>query len=298
MITVFTPTYNRKKLLERCYESLKKQSDKNFEWLVVDDGSADGTRKFVENIQKKASFKVRYLYQENGGKHRAWNLAVKKCKTEFMLILDSDDALTNDAIEILEAKCEIIGNDGGICGIIGNLGHMDGRGVIGVKIPDVKYTSGLELYQKMGFKGDTLRLYKTEVLRKYPFPEIAGENFVPENVIFDKIDQKYKMLVIAEVVYLGEYQEEGLTKNLNKVRLNNPTGNALALKSTAETALSFRKRLGVTILYAMWTRKFRIANAFRDFGRKPLYILCYPVSLIFQFLKFPNFYFRIFEEQK
>lgn len=317
MITIFTPTYNREPLLHRLYASLEKQSCKDFEWLVVDDGSTDDTLNYIGEISKKASFKIVYIRQKNGGKHRAFNNAVNKCKQKYMLLLDSDDYLTPDAIEILMAACETIKDDKKICGVIGNRAEIpkthaatpgSGLGakeqnastnykVIGTKIPNVRFASGLQLYQKLGFKGDTMRLYKTEVLRKFPFPEIDGENFVSENVIFDKIDQKYKMLVIQEIIYLCEYQECGLSKNLNKIRLQNPIGNALALKSAAETALNFKKRLGLTTLYIMWTRKFHIDCAFRDFRHKLLYILCYPLSFVFQILRFPRFYFRIFEEE-
>lgn len=295
-ITVFTPTYNRVELLDRCYKSLEKQGNKNFEWLVIDDGSDDDTKEYMNKVLKKADFKIIYIYQENGGKHRAFNLAVKKCRTEFLLILDSDDILADDAIEVLNQKSESIHDKIGVCGIIGNRGRIGKDGVFGTKMPDLEFASGLELYQKMGLKGDTLRVYKTSVLRKYPFPEFEGENFVSENVVFDKIDQKYKMLVIPEILYLGEYQEDGLTSNINKVRLENPIGYAASLKSMAETALTLRKKIGGTILYILWTRKFHIRKTFRDYKNKLIYLVCVPISFIFGILKVPRFYFDMFKE--
>ena len=107
-ITVFTPTYNREKLLWRVFESLQKQTDNNFRWLIVDDGSCDATGKAVALMMEKSAFNIEYIYQENGGKHRAHNTAVRKCQTEYMLILDSDDYLTKDAISVLYSKIKLI----------------------------------------------------------------------------------------------------------------------------------------------------------------------------------------------
>ena len=297
MITIFTPTYNRADLLIRCYNSLEKQECKKFRWLIIDDGSTDDTRKTVDFLKKQADFKIEYLYQKNGGKHRAFNLAVSKCKTDYMLILDSDDLLTKNAIEVLNDRCREIKENEKICGIVGNKGDLNGNRV-GTEIPDVKYISGLELYQKMHFKGETLRLYKTAVLKEFPFPEIPGENFVSENVIFDKIDKKYKMLTIPEVLYLFEYQDDGLSNNIKQTNKNNPIGYSLSLRSAAETALTIKKKIGVTALYILWTKKFHIKDSYKNYGNKIVYLVCLPVSFILWALKVYKFYFDTFEEAK
>jgi len=297
MITVFTPTYNRKRYLLRLYENLKKQTSKDFEWLIVDDGSTDDTKNSLNDIRSNKDFKITYVFKKNGGKHSAHNEAIKLCKTDFLLIVDSDDLLSNDAIEILNKKCELIRNNDEVSGIIGNKGFIDKNQLIGDPMPNVTYTTGIELYQKMKFKGETLRLYKVSVLRMYPFPIVKGENFIPENVVFDKIDLKYKMLVIHEVLYLCEYQEDGLSNNIVKLRSKNPGGYFLSLKSTAETAVSLRTRIGVTILYIIWARYFKIKNSFKDFKRKITYIICLPASYVFQILKWPA-PFNMFKEVK
>ena len=295
MIAIFTPTYNRKELLKRCYMSLAAQTDKNFEWLVIDDGSTDDTKDYINSVRKKSDFEISYYYQKNGGKYIAFNCAVKECKLDYMLLLDSDDMLTESAIEILNRKCKMIKNLDSVCGIIGNCGHIGKNGVVGSKIPRLRFASGLDLYQRMNFHGDTMRLYKTSVLKKYPFPEINGEKFMPENVIFDRIDQKYKMLVIPEVLYLCEYQKSGLSNNIDKVRIENPIGYSLSLKSTAETALSLKKKFGVTVLYIIWCRKFGIKKSFNRYSDKVVYLLCWPVSFIMQICKRPRFFYNMFE---
>ena len=296
MITIFTPTYNRKELLKRCYDSLRRQTDKKFEWLIIDDGSVDNTEELVDELMNEADFDIRYIFQNNGGKHRAFNLAVRECKTEFLLILDSDDMLTNNAIELLNEKCKLIHNNDKVCGVIGNRADINDGIIIGTKIPDVLVASGLELYQKMNFRGDTLRLYKTDVLKRYPFPEIEGEKFVSENVVFDKIDQEYKMLVIPDIIYLCEYQESGLSNNIDKINFENPIGHMLSLKSAAETAITLRKRIGSTALYILWAKRFHINNSFRNFGDKFMYVVCTPLSFALRILKYPKAYFDIPEE--
>lgn len=296
MITIFTPTYNRKKLLHRAFLSLNKQTDNNFIWMIVDDGSNDDTDSMVKEFQKEAKFKIVYYYKENGGKHTAHNLAVSKCETTYMMILDSDDVLSDKAIEILNEKIKVISKNETIAGIIGNQFELRTGRTIGNSIPDIKYASGIELYQKYGFKGDTLRLYKTKVLKEYLFPIFETEKFMPENVVFDKIDTKYKMLIIKEKLYFTEYQEDGISNKINEIRVKNYHGYSLSLKSMAETAVMLKKKIGITIIYIMWSRKFKIKGRYKNFNKKLLYLLCIPITYIFQLIKFPDFYYEMFKD--
>ena len=157
--------------------------------------------------------------------------------------------------------------------------------------------SGLELYQKKGFKGDTLRLYKTKILKNYLFPEIENENFIYENVVFDKIDTKYKLLTINNKLYYGEYQENGYTSQSNKLKKNNPIGYSLSLKSSAETAVVFRKKVNWTLLYIIWCRKMKI-NGFKNFKKKILYIILEPVTWVMDFIKYPCFFYNLFKKEE
>ena len=68
-ITVFTPTFNRAYILENLYRSLQRQSFRDFEWLIVDEGSSDNTQTLVESWRGEDNpFPIRYVRQENGGK--------------------------------------------------------------------------------------------------------------------------------------------------------------------------------------------------------------------------------------
>lgn len=296
-ITIFTPTYNRKKLLRRAFESLQKQTDINFRWLIVDDGSQDGTQEEVEQMTAESKFDITYIYQPNGGKHRAHNTAVKNCSTEYLLILDSDDYLVEDAISNLNSKISFIENKEHIAGIIGNRISCSDGSIIGTAMPAIQYASGNELYQKYGLKGDTLRLYKTSILKKYLFPEIEGEKFVSENVVFDRIDLQYKLLVIKDLLYVGEYQDSGYSNHIYKVHLDNPIGYALSLKSSAESAVTLKMRAGYMILYSMWCKKMGIPTRYSKINDKLLSMLLYPVAFIFMKIKYPAFFFSHFDSQ-
>lgn len=293
-ITVFTPTYNRAKLLERVYKSLAKQADLSFIWLVVDDGSEDGTDVAVQSMIEEALFPIEYIYQKNGGKHRAYNTAVKNCKTEFFLILDSDDYLIPSAIETLKRYFGDLKRTS-VSGIIGNI--MDGKTqkIIGSKMPDIKYASGNELYQKYGLSGDTCRLYKTEILKKFLFPEIDGEKFVSENVVFDKIDGLYKMRVISEVLYVCEYQSGGYSSNIYKVHLDNPIGYAISLRSSFTSAVTWKKRMSYLILYIMWCRKMNLKIELESVQEKVYAVLITPIIGLFLLMKYPRFFFLHFK---
>lgn len=123
MVTVITPTYNRAYILPKLFESLKAQTSKNFEWLIVDDGSADDTKTLVESwIKSKPEFNIQYIYQENAGKMQAHNTAVQNCKTEFFMCVDSDDYIQEKAIEILDEKAKEIAKLNNVAGIIGYKG--------------------------------------------------------------------------------------------------------------------------------------------------------------------------------
>ena len=166
-ISIFTPTYNRAGILKACYDSLLKQTSKNFVWIIVDDGSTDETEALIKEWQKGDSISILYLKQGNSGKHVAHNNAVKVCTTPYILILDSDDTLTPDCIETLYRYLPKLSSDG-ISGIIGNrYKNTDGKCHGTIMPSGLEYASGIELYQTHGVTGDTLRLYKTSVLREF-----------------------------------------------------------------------------------------------------------------------------------
>ena len=224
LLTIFTPTYNRAYILPELYRSLCKEPSDSFIWLIVDDGSTDNTKEVVENWQHENLIEIVYFKQENGGKMRAHNKGVELCTTPLFFCIDSDDQITTGAVEKILETHQTLRDDeflGGIAAkrlIINKLASKD--------LPDKKRSTLHNIYAS-GFKGDTSLVFKTDVLREFPFPEIEGEKFVTEGYVYDQIDQKYELLILNEFLMRCEYQEDGYTFNAGSLYLKYPKGWAL-----------------------------------------------------------------------
>lgn len=252
-LTVFTPTYNRKELLKRAYESLKDQTCRDFCWLIVDDGSSDDTGAAVDEWIREGIIPIEYHYCENGGKMRAHNRGVEFCKTQWFLCLDSDDCLVSDAVEAILKCIEDNRWDINTAGIIAHKGKSETELLTGVDFPKgIERTTLYGLYLK-GFKGETTLVFKTDVLRKYPFPEIEGEKYVPEDYIYDKIDAEYEYVVLDRILTVCELVSEGYTDSVRKLKEDNKQAWYLYYEQRARiTPMSMLKLkyLGFYRLYA------------------------------------------------
>lgn len=224
-ISVITPTYNRGYCIEKLYKSLCEQTNKNFEWIVLDDGSSDDTQKRVEEYRgKNNGFAVSYFYQENGGKHRALNSAIEKAQGDYCFIVDSDDILTGDAIETIYLWLEDVNDLSHFAGVAGKRGGMNGETLGEFPDADVIDATNIERIRKH-LCGDKAEVYSTTLLRKYPFPEFEGEKFLREDAVWDLIAHNgYKIRWHKKVIYKCEYLEDGLTKNSKDIILNNFQG--------------------------------------------------------------------------
>lgn len=232
IVTVFTPLYNRKDLLPRLYESLAGQTDFRFEWIICDDCSQDGSYELAKEFAEKESrFPIRVARTErNGGKHRAINHGVPLANGFLFFIVDSDDALTPDAIERVFTWEASIRQEDSFAGL-GFLKADFSRKPVGTTFPDqfLDCTSlEREAYQ---ISGDKAEVFYTEVIRKYPYPEFEGEKYMTPSVVWDRIAYAgLKIRWINEIVYLCEYQPDGLSANWDRNIANNPRGYALFLK--------------------------------------------------------------------
>jgi glycosyltransferase involved in cell wall biosynthesis len=230
MITVFTPAYNRAHLLPRLFESLCKQTYKDFEWVIVDDGSVDDTRSVVEQFSQYSTLNtntIRYFYQENGGKHRAINRGVKEARGELFFIADSDDTLPPDALEKVSGIYEGIKDYPIFAGVCGLDGTFDGK-VIGSGLPEeVIDDNSIAVRFKLGVTGDMKEVFRTSVLKEFPFPEIEGERFCPEVLLWNRIATKFKLRYFNQIVYLAEYQDDGITAGIVKARMKSPVASMM-----------------------------------------------------------------------
>lgn len=279
-ITVFTPTYNRAYCLGQCYDSLLKQTDKNFIWLIIDDGSFDDTKKLVEGWIALNLIEIKYFFQENQGMHGAHNAAYKLITTELSVCIDSDDFMPKDAIEIILKFWEKNGNEK-YAGIIGLDADKQNK-IIGTKIPEhIKETTVTDLYQKHKIKGDKKLVYRTDIIRKYPpYPIFKGERFVPLGYIYQIIDQDYKVLPLNKVLCIVEYLPDGSSLNMLKQYRNNPKGFSFSRITEIKYAKSLKERLKKTIHYVATSLLSKNKNFIKESPKKTLTIFVIPLGII------------------
>lgn len=234
-ISIFTPTYNRKDLIERLYQSLLQQTQKNFEWLVVDDGSTDNTEQYFSDLlTRQQLFPIRYIKQKNGGKHRAINNGVKNASGELFFIVDSDDYLTENAIEKINQWVATLDDTRKWAGISGLKGYSK-KSVVGQRSEATYVDAKNSERRKYNLLGDKAEVYFTDVLKQHPFPEIPGEKFISEEIVWNAIARDgYYLRWFNEIIYICDYLNGGLTKDNSKDR-NNPQGRLLWAKGQLET---------------------------------------------------------------
>lgn len=249
MITVLTPTYNRASLLINLYQSLIKQDFDDFEWVIVDDGSVDATTDIVDQFIQERQIAITYIKQANGGKHRALNRGVKEAKGELVLIVDSDDSLPNKSLSIIYSHYLDIKDNSSIGGVCGLMAHHDGTIIGERKISFSMNLSSIEMRYKYGFVGDVCEVFKTDVLREFPFPEIENEKFCPEALVWNRIATKYKLHYFNEVIYYRDYLDDGLTSKIVRIRMNSPIASMICYAELNQLDIPFKDKFKAAINY-------------------------------------------------
>lgn len=245
--TIFTPTYNRQSTLHRVYDSLCQQTYRNFEWLIVDDGSTDDTRSLVEFWQLDSSFPIRYFYQENQGKHVAYNLAALQAQGELLVCLDSDDGCVPEALErfihcwdsLSQAEkerysgidCHCVAQNGHKIGtdypVISPANASDEQPSQGkLSHPNALVSNYSELRLNYRVAGEKWGFQRTAVMREFLFPELRELNMshIPESIAWIPMTQKYPVLYVNE--WLRTYYHDSGTEQLTKsnMMITNPIG--------------------------------------------------------------------------
>lgn len=220
--TILTPTYNRASLLPRCYASLSNQTDFDFEWLIVDDGSTDDTESLVRGFQTDR-FPIYYIRKDNGGKHTALNAAHPHIHGRYVLILDSDDTLTEDAIACAKTEWAKWDSDQNV-GIVTFLkGSSTERPNCIVSDWDTPVDI-MRYHRTCLHSNDCCEIIRTALFRRYPFPVFPGERFLAEGALWGRVSHDCKCVYINRVIYLCEYLDDGLTKSGRAMRIRNPHG--------------------------------------------------------------------------
>lgn len=247
LISIITPTYNRAHLLRRCYTSLVDQTEKNFEWIIVDDGSKDDTETIVKQFASD-DFPVIYIKKENGGKHTALNASHPYVRGQYVLILDSDDYLSNDAVEQIRQywkKWEDIKKVGILTFLKGNT--IDEPLCTG-EIADMPVDI-LRSKRKIIRGNDCCEVIRAELFLKFPFPVFEGEKFLSECALWNRVALTHQCVYINRVIYLCEYLEGGLTKSGRALRIRNPRGGMFISNLRLEKNNYFTQRIKYGLLF-------------------------------------------------
>lgn len=227
LITVFTPTYNRAYRLQALYESLCRQTFHDFEWLIVDDGSTDDTESIVAAWIAENRITIRYYKQPNGGKHRAINRGVNMAEGLLFFIVDSDDILPDDSLKLISEHYDLIKDRpqfGGLCGL---KAYYSGETVGQTADFGILECTNFDIDYKYKLKGDMSEVFYTSVLKEFPFPEIEGEKFCPEILVWNRISTKYIIHYFSKITYLCEYLPDGLTSRIARLRMNSPIASCM-----------------------------------------------------------------------
>lgn len=249
LITIFTPTYNRAHLLPHLYESIVAQTFSDFEWIIVDDGSVDDTAQVIQSFIAENKLTIRYFHQSNSGKHVAINKGVCEAQGELFFIADSDDTLPCEALQIVADAYKKTIEKEDVGGVVGFDATPDGQIIGGGMAQDELYATTQEAHFKYALRGDMKEVFRTQVLREFPFPKIIGERFCPEALVWGRIAQKYKMLFVHQIIYIADYQDGGLTDNIIRIRMHSPIATLMHYSELASYDIPFMAKLKAAINY-------------------------------------------------
>ena len=276
LLTILTPVYNRKDELARLHHSLLKQTNRNFKWLIIDDGSTDYTAGYV-NCILQSDLDIKYVRKENGGKHTALNCGIVQIDTELTFIVDSDDYLTEDAVETIYRYHEKYSSDSTISGYSFLRQFPDGK-INGKEfIKDEWITSYIESrINSNDTNSDKAEVYFTKCLKEFPFPEYPGEKFLGEDIVWCRMARKYRMVHINKAIYIGNYQEDGLTRNRRKHNIASPVGCMNRSKEFLEEDINCKYRLKNGIQYVVYGKfaGYKIKNLIMMSGHPLLIAIC------------------------
>jgi glycosyltransferase involved in cell wall biosynthesis len=281
-LTVFTPTFNRAYCLGNCYQSLKRQTCKDFVWLIIDDGSSDNTKETVEKWISENEIEIQYQWQENQGMHGAHNTAYELINTELNVCIDSDDYMPDDAVEKILSFWKKYGSNK-VSGIIGLDADKNGE-IIGSNLPKQKESTLFDLYSKYGVTGDKKLVYRSELTKKFPYPIFENEKYVGLAYKYYKLDQSFKMLLMNEVICIVEYLPDGSSMNMLKQYRKNPRGFAFYRKELLKlpfASLPFKFRQAIHYVSSSLLMKNR--HLIYESPSKGLTFLALPFGLLLYF---------------
>lgn len=280
-LTVFTPLYNRINTLKRTYESLKRQTSKDFIWLIVDDGSTDNPYEIIKEwIKINNGFEIKYVYKENGGMHTAHNTAYENIDTELNVCVDSDDYMPDNAVELI-VNCWNENKNKGYAGIIA-LDFADStKKVIGKELPTDKESTTLMGYYNNGGFGDKKLIYRTDIIKATPpYPVFDNEKYVALAYKYHLIDEKYELKILNECVCIVDYQMDGSSTNMYRQYARNPKGFAFWRKEQMKHSINIKQKFKACIHYVSSSLIAKNKHFVKESPEKLLTVLSIPIGYI------------------
>ena len=226
-LSILTATYNRAKFLEKLYKSILdniETSNLKAEWIIINDGSTDNTEEVIEKIVLENRIEIKYLYQENSGKMSAINRGMEEVTGELVVDCDSDDFFANNAFKVIEQNTsKLLENERlyALCFLKQDLfGNVSGKKFT----TDYMESTMFDLYFKQDIQGEKILVFNTKIRKKFKHELEWNEKFITEARMYHKMDEKYNILCVNEVVEKGGYREDGYTKNIIDTFKKNPIG--------------------------------------------------------------------------
>lgn len=281
LLTILTPTYNRGKYLGDIFKVLQQQTNQNFEWMIVDDGSTDNTKEIVESFIESNKLRIRYFYKENGGKHTAVNYGLKYISTKLTVILDSDDTFTNDAVEVIKKIYSENKNEKNICGFTFLRQRKNGE-LFGKAFPrEGRYNFSEWRLSKIS-AGERCDVFYSEIMKQYPFSEYEGEKYIGESTMMIKMSYKYDMIGKNIVIGISDYLEGGLTDSNRRLRLHSLLGSIEYCNLCMMPGIYWRRRLKSALLYDTYgfLKNIGPEKLINDSNAPLLTTIFYPISII------------------
>mgnify|MGYP001008421296 CR=1 FL=1 len=251
LLSIITPIYNRENFISLLFENVSSIKG-NLEWIIVNDGSTDNSDKLINKYQMEYKLNLKYQKITNGGKHRALNYAMQYVTGDLVIVLDSDDTLSIDCYSLIKEQHSLYSSDDSIAGYIFQKQEIS-SGYIQKNFSKQR-TIKANLYEiiNKGILGDKAEVIKTNVFKEYKYPEISGEKFISEGVVWVPMGTKYKFIFVNHPIYYYEYLDGGLTKSGRSLRIKNPIGGLIHAEKYINKNFKLSLRLKYSILFNVY----------------------------------------------
>lgn len=256
-LTVLTTTYNRPERLIKLFNSLEKQSSKEFCWWIVNDGSTSSYEEVErEIIEKKYDFDVKFFEKNNGGKHRALNYIIPKIETKYTMIIDDDDYLVEDAVEnVMFYSGKYLTEKGNLKSIIFERAKNDEITPMSALPKDIDFGRRFQYVIQNHINGDFTDVFLTSALKEFQLPEFRGENFISEGPLYFEFSQKYESVFIKKIVSVGDYNVGGLSSDIHQLMAKNLQGSLFEIELFLSIPTPFYYRVKKGLLYGYLMKK-------------------------------------------